>query len=77
MGFRTKQGGCLGLRSPAGLGFEQVMFSPCLHLRPPLRSDMGRNLGASRHCPFYVGDGGEARDEEPLVVALVLLLSYC
>lgn len=75
--FKTKHGGCLGQWSPAGLGFEQVIFSPCLYLRAPLRSGMGRNLGTSRHHPFHVGDGEEAWEEEPQVLVLALLVSYC
>lgn len=38
---------------------------------------MGKNSGTSRHSPFHVGDGEEAWEEEPQVLALALPLSYC
>lgn len=53
------------------------MFSPYLYLRPPLRSGMSGNSGASIHSTFHVGDGEGAWEEEPQVRVLVLLQSYC
>lgn len=71
--FRTKQGGYLQQRGPAGLGYEQALFPPYLSVGPPLRSGMGGNSGARIHSTFHVVAGEGAWKEG----SLIWLLSYC
>lgn len=76
--FKTKGEGYLNQWGPAGLVYEQVIFSPFCNERHSFRSGMSSNSGASINCStFFSCTKAEAWEEESQVLVSVWLLSYC